>query len=360
MSKIWLNLPLLKRNMFLEEESLKPIKYELEKIIDDNKFMCSKKFSKSVLFYQEIKANNTIEGYNDNIEEVRYIIRHKTNSNDKEKRIMNLYNGYKYILNEKEINKDNLKELYSLLSKGLLTRNEINRMGEYYRLDPVYIFYSNSAYKEPDQGMDAKYIDCYMNKFFEFINQFNLGDTLTDEFIKSQIMHFYFVYIHPYYDINGRTSRTTSMWYLMNKKAYPYIIFNRAIQIHKPEYYKIIRETKKYSNITCFIDYMMKNVKSELIKESILNSINNNIHLNYKEYQTLYYILSMNSINSVKDFTYFYNLYNDKIKSKEAYEYMIQPLLNKKILLKERDTKTNMFNNNKNFIFKLNNDLYKK
>ena len=52
MSKIWLNLPLLKRDMILEEESLKPIKYELEKIIDDNKFMCSKKFSKSVLFYQ--------------------------------------------------------------------------------------------------------------------------------------------------------------------------------------------------------------------------------------------------------------------------------------------------------------------
>lgn len=359
MSRIWLNLPLLKKNMFLEKEFLKPIKYELEKIIDENKFMCSKNFSRSVLFYQEIKANNTIEGYNDNIEEVRYIIRHKTNSSDKEKRIINLYNGYKYILNEKEINKDNLKELYSLLSNGLLTKDEINRMGEYYRLDPVYIFYSSSVYKEPDQGIDSTLIDNYMGKFFEFVDQFSLGDTLTDEFIKSQIMHFYFVYIHPYYDINGRTSRTTSMWYLLNKKAYPYIIFNRAIQIHKPEYYKIIRETKKYSNITSFINYMMKNVKSELIKESILNSVNNNINLNYKEYQTLYYILSMNSNISVKDFTYFYNLYNDKIKTKEAYENMIQPLLNRKILLKDRDTKSNMYNNEKNFVFKINKDLYK-
>ena len=69
MSRIWLNLPLLKKNMFLEKEFLKPIKYELEKIIDENKFMCSKNFSRNVLFYQEIKANNTIEGYNDNIEE---------------------------------------------------------------------------------------------------------------------------------------------------------------------------------------------------------------------------------------------------------------------------------------------------
>ena len=62
----------------------------------------------------------------------------------------------------------------------------------------------------------------------------------TDIFLKSQIMHFYFVYIHPYYDINGRTARTTSMWYLLNKEAYPFIIFNRGISLNKKEYYRVL------------------------------------------------------------------------------------------------------------------------
>ena len=49
-------------------------------------------------------------------------------------------------------------------------------------------------------------------------------------------MHFYFVYIHPYFDVNGRTSRTLAMWYLLNEEAYPYIIFNRAINNNASNY----------------------------------------------------------------------------------------------------------------------------
>ena len=72
-----------------------------------------------------------------------------------------------------------------------------------------------------------------MNQLFEFINNNELEETEINKFIKSQIMHFYFVYIHPYFDVNGRTSRTVAMWYLLNNKNYPYIIFNRAIEFNK-------------------------------------------------------------------------------------------------------------------------------
>lgn len=360
MERLYLNLPMNKKKLYIIPENLKLIKETLEKTISENSFIKTKNFSNSVLFGHEIKTNNTIEGYNDNIEEVRYVIRHKNNSSTKEKRILNLYKGYKYILKENNINKDNLRELYSILSEGLLDDKEIETMGDYYRLDPVYIFYSNNIEKAPDIGLDAKKIDEYMNYFFEFVNSYKFGNSLTDEFIKSQIMHFYFVYIHPYYDINGRTSRTTSMWYLINQKAYPYIIFNRAIQINKTEYYKVIREAKQYSNATFFVKYMMDNVDRELTKESIIHSINNNVGLNYKEYQTLYYILSMNGLKSVNDFANFYNRYNDKLKNKKIYEEMILPLINKKVILSERETNKNMFGNNKNIIFKINDDLLDK
>lgn len=137
-----------------------------------------------------------------------------------------------------------------------------------------------------------------------------------DLFIKSQIIHFYFVYIHPNYDINGRTSRTTSMWYLLNNQSYPFIIFNRAIQLYKTEYYKVIREAKEYSNVTFFLKYMMDHTREELEKDYIINMIKDNCNYDIStiDYQSLHYILSMKGIKTYIDFAQFYNSQNEKRK----------------------------------------------
>ena len=67
-----------------------------------------------------------------------------------------------------------------------------------------------------------------MEYYFAFFNAPTFSQTMTDQYVKSQILHFYFVYIHPYFDVNGRTSRTMALWHLLNSQAYPYIIFNRG------------------------------------------------------------------------------------------------------------------------------------
>ena len=132
----------------------------------------------------------------------------------------------------------------------------------------VYIYYSSNLEIEPDMGLPANQLDLYMDEFFNYINSNTSLVSNTEHFIKSQIMHFQFVNIHPYYDINGRTSRTTSMWYLLNNDVYPYIIFNRGISLNKNLYYKIIRDVKQYRNVTFFLNYMLDNVKIEYkIKE---------------------------------------------------------------------------------------------
>ena len=115
-------------------------------------------------------------------------------------------------------------------------------MGDYYRNGPVYILKGICLTNDCFMGMDKDKIEYFMNQFFEFINSKDMEDSEIDIFIKSQVMHFYFVYIHPYFDVNGRTSRTVSMWYLLNNKNYPYVIFNRAISFAKSEYEKNKRE----------------------------------------------------------------------------------------------------------------------
>ncbi|MDD2435742.1 MAG: Fic family protein [Bacilli bacterium] len=366
--KVYLPLQLMgDRKLYINSDRFQILKEDLEKFLDGEKYMNSKSFSEKVLLSHEIQSNNVVEGYKDDVETVKEVINDSLEIKDpkKRQRILNLYRGYKYILEGKDINKDNLKTLYSILSEDLLEPNDLSNMGEYYRNNDVFIYFSDrldmGSEKDDlgtkyDMGIKPEYIDEYMNKLFEYIQSNNANRTPTDYYIKSQIMHFYGVYIHPYYDINGRTSRTMSMWYLLNNEVYPYVIFNRGIKLQKNKYYLVIRDVKKYCNISFFINYMLENVKVELEKEYIMHGIASSTpsKLTSLDYQTLNYILSMKGLKTVSDFTSFYNHYNDKKRQKEIFERMIVPLIDKGIIQEVRKTNNNIYGNTSNFLFELN------
>lgn len=345
----------------IRNERFKETRYELEELLDGQKHLHTKAFAKDVMFSHELKANNQIEGYSDDIELIKNIIERKFTDKDSSqaKRILNLYHGYNYILREKDITKESLKKLYSILSRDLLDYEDKIRMGEYYRNDTVYILRRGALSLEPDEGLEASKIDEFMNSYFEFLNNLNYGNNITDEYIKSQILHFYFVYIHPYFDVNGRTSRTLAMWYLLNKKAYPYIIFNRGITFKGSEYDKAILDVKKYHDISFFIDYMLKTVQAELEKEYIMQSVVNNssVYFSASDWQTLLYLLSMNGLISACGFIDTYNRFHEKKKPRFIYETMLDPLIQKGVLQIERTTKHHMFDNYANEILKINPEL---
>ncbi len=358
-NKIILPLKNNNRYFYINEDMLKEKEEELEEFILKSGKMNTLSFAKKVLLFNEVQSNNSVEGYYDDIEKIKKVVNEKKiykNSQEKDKlRIINLYEGYRYILDNKDITKETLKELNSILSKGLLDDEDYKNMGEYYRKNPVYIYYSSDVTKRPDMGLDASLIEDKMDELLDFMNNYSFDDTKTMSYLKSQILHFYFVYIHPYYDVNGRTARTTSMWYLLNNNVYPYVIFNRGIQINKNEYYKIIRETKKYSNISLFLKYMMNTVLAELEKEYIMQLIANSCSkkLETLDYQTLHYLLSIKGNITVSDFANMYNRYNDKKKVLKIEEKMILPLIEKDILIKTRETNGHLssFKNNYELAF---------
>ncbi len=335
----------------IREDRFSKTKDELEEFIHQNKHLNTKTVAKNVMFSHELKANNQVEGYFDDVRIVESIIAKKYGQSDSEqvKRILNLYHGYHYILNNRNINKDSLKKLYSILSKGLLKEEDLKRMGEYYRNAKVYILF-NGNLSNPDEGINEQRIDEFMEKYFEFLNNADYSETLTDEYIKSQILHFYFVYIHPYFDVNGRTSRTLSMWYLLNKKAYSYIIFNRGIAFQGSKYDRTIMDVKKYKDISYFIEFILQTVQAELEKEYIMEVITSstNSKLSSLDYQSLLYLLSMNGLITTADFASFYNRYNDKKHYKEIYDTMIEPLISKGIIIPTRNTNREIFNGQSN------------
>lgn len=175
----------------------------------------------------------------------------------------NLTKGYLYILGRKEINKDNVKELYDILSKDLLDEYSIENMGEYYREKDVYILDNSHSFMESyTKGMDASLVENKMNDLFEYINKDDTDD-LVEIYIKSQVIHYYMAYVHPYFDVNGRTARTTAMWYLIKENVSPFILFNRGIYKNRTEYKKAILKCT-LGDITPFIEFSLKTLKNEL------------------------------------------------------------------------------------------------
>ncbi|MEG1506888.1 MAG: Fic family protein [Bacilli bacterium] len=342
--------------LFLKPSSFVSLANELEEFLEGEKHLATKTFAKKVMFSHEIKANNQVEGYGDDIFLIKEVIKKAEGIKDSEQRqrILNLYHGYNYILKGNDINPDTLKKLYSLLSKDLLIESDAVRMGEYYRTAPVYILKGGRLDLEPDQGVDESRIEEFISKYFEFLNT-NFDGSMTDEYIKSQILHYYFVYIHPYFDVNGRTSRTLAMWYLLNNKCYPYIIFNRGIGFQGRDYDRVIEDVKKFNDLSFFISYMLRTVKIELEKEYIMQVVASyaSEKLDATDYQTLLYFLSMNGLKTVMDFSSIYNRFNDKKRVRVIFDTMIKPLLDKGIFDIERPTNKLMYNDNVNLVLKL-------
>lgn len=360
MAKEYLDLPLEKKHkLSIDYDVFGEIKEELEEFIASEEHVNNRSFAKKVMIAGEVKSNNTIEGINDNILLIEEVIKDALEIKDEKirKRIINLYKGYKYILTHKTIDQEHLHTLYGILSSDLLEQSDKSRMGILYRTAPVYILKNGRLDTELDEGLPASLIEKYMDYYFAFAKE-KLSDssTLTDHFIKSQIMHFYFVYIHPYFDVNGRTSRTLSMWYLLNNSAYPYIIFNRAITFDSSHYDKAIIDTKNFADISFFIKYMMVNVKKELEKEHIMHQIAeySPTKLDSIDYQTLIYFLSMNGEINVLNFVSMYHRFNDHNSVKDIYAQMIDPLIQKGIIEVYRTTSKQMFDGFPNEVLRLN------
>lgn len=348
-----------KLHLYVKKERLLEIQNDLKTFTSDITYFNKNSFVKDALFPYEVKSNNLIEGYNEDISEVIKIINNPNISQkqlDAEyQRIFNLYKGYNYILNKPILNEENLEYLYSILSKNILDKDDLLEENSRYRKNVGHIYYSSNLAVLPDETINPEKIEFLMDNLFKYINTSNDNLSKEELFFKSQIIHFYFVYIHPYYDINGRTSRTLSLWFLNNSDVSPYVLFNRFIPYDKKNYYKIIRETKYHRNITPFLEFISKGTRNELEKDYIITNLINNskYEIDPVKKQLLHYILSNKGNNTLLDITNFYNRFNPK-KSYKLIDKELNQLFDGNILIKGNNTSKNIVNN---YHFYINDEL---
>ena len=344
------NLDLERGKIYFNQDVTSPLEEEILKFIQGESYLETDEFVKKVMLRREIKTNNLIEGIRDDLSFIDNVIE-SSSPKYEDKRILNLYKGYRYILENPDINKENLSNLYSILSDGLLKSSDLKAMGDYYRSEPVLI-YSKKNSENFFTGVSVDELDSYMDKFFDYVNG---QDDNVSKFIKSQIMHFYFVYIHPYFDVNGRCARTISMWYLLNNCEYPFIIFNRAISLSRREYIKNIILSRD-GNVTPFLKYMLESVKDEFEKEYIINNmvVNSGYKLSKEEYETLCYFLSLKGEVTIKDFSTIYNRFNNHTSIDIIINNKLKPLVEKGIIVLKEETNSYIGKDIKNRVLSLN------
>lgn len=165
--------------------------------------------------------------------------------------IKNMLDAIVFIIDEKpEFNKNNLLKLYNILSKDSLPESKKLKKDAYYRHDKVYV--------GGFEGADFELLDEYMDSLFEFANNQNYIKKLHS--LLPFICHYYILYLHPYFDFNGRTARMVSFWlnYIYDIADAPYFM-SEAINETKKDYYKALANTRLANNdLTYFLGYLLE------------------------------------------------------------------------------------------------------
>ena len=210
-----------------------------------------------ILIFSEVEGSLEIEGVKTSKKKIEEVMRKQEGLDTKGQIVMNMKNGIDYIFNH-DITEENLHELYLILSFNSLADDEKIENG-YYRSKDVDII---GKYGEvSDHGVDAGFLSAWMGDFISFIQKSMLSlHPLT--YLMPHIIHYYMLYLHPYYDFNGRTARALSYWYILKC---PFIqeklpVFSEAINYNsatKILYYRAIESSREDGNdLTYFFDYL--------------------------------------------------------------------------------------------------------
>lgn len=115
-----------------------------------------------------------------------------------------------------------------------------------------------------------------MKSLFQFMID---NDNEIHPLILSSIFHYYFVYIHPFSDGNGRMARFwVSLILTKWNPKFEYIPIEEEIYLNQQKYYDSIAQCHVNGNVNVFIDFMLMCINSSL--EKITQKTTQKIKLN--------------------------------------------------------------------------------
>ncbi|OQB39947.1 MAG: Adenosine monophosphate-protein transferase SoFic [candidate division CPR1 bacterium ADurb.Bin160] len=212
-------------------------------------------------FYSSI-----IEGAHTTKQRTKEMVENKVMPKTKdEKMVLNNYHALMYILENlhKEIDEKTILDIYEIVKKDTLEEENISKG---YRDGQNYVSSMEQIIYNPPEAEEVKWM---MSDLIQFIN--NDDDKRIHTIIKALVIHFYFVYIHPFYDGNGRTARALTYMYLL-KNGYQFFKFfsiSSILKEYRTKYYKSIKNVEDYDNdVTYFILFNLEILEKSIRKVS--------------------------------------------------------------------------------------------
>jgi len=240
--------------------------YEIDSSGKDSLYRVVKKEIENELIkdslIEEALYSSVIEGAFSTMKRLRELVgkeRIPTDINDQ--MVLNNYRAMQFILQEKhkELSVDFILKLHEIVTEKTLFEDEA--YAARFRDDIVYVKDKRRdivIYTPPP----AEQIEPAMKQLVEWVNE-KKDTRFIHPIIKATFIHFYFVYIHPFFDGNGRTARAL-FYYFMIKNGYEffkYFSISAVVQKTKIQYYKTIKDVEDCNaDTTYFLVYMTKTI----------------------------------------------------------------------------------------------------
>ena len=227
----------------------------------------------------ELYKTNKIEGIETVKSEIHSSLKDDRTSSKKSNKLDGIIKKYKDIMEnnfedtEHIDNPSSFRKIYDEMFEDFEKSGNYKLDGKYFRKDIVKVI--NGLGNTIHIGVNGEEaIEKNIDSLIEFMNIKDIPFL-----VKASIVHFFFEYIHPFYDGNGRFGRYLLSLYLARKlDNLTAFSVSYSISRNLDDYYKSfveVEDVNNYGEITFFVENILKTIKNgqEMIIELLNDSV---------------------------------------------------------------------------------------
>ena len=268
---------------------------------------------------EEAIFSSQIEGANTSRKLAKKMLLDKQKPTDSSQQmIVNNYNAMQEIQGKyknEDLSLEIIKELHITLTHNDKNIDE-DKKG-FFRTDADQIVVGGD--RDNQYNYEAPTLEFVVTEINNLINFANDKKDNLNPIIKAIMLHFWFAYLHPFVDGNGRLSRSLFYWFLSknNLEMFSFYPISRAIKRSKNQYFDAYIYTEQDDNdLNYFIDYNLNKIlqakemfedyfqrKEKEKKSALKKSTTKNKDLNPRQKKLLQNLNKNISFITLKDYT---------------------------------------------------------
>ena len=227
----------------------------------------------------ELYKTNKIEGIESSKSQIYSSLKENGKLNKKENKLDGIIKKYKDIMENNFEDTEHIdslssfRKIYDEMFEDFEKSGNYKLDGKYFRKDTVKVI--NGLGNIIHIGVNGEEaIEKNIEGLIRFMNRKDIPFL-----IKASISHFFFEYIHPFYDGNGRFGRYLLSLYLARKlDTLTAFSVSYSISRNLDDYYKLfieVEDVNNYGEITFFVENILKTIKNgqEMIIELLNDSV---------------------------------------------------------------------------------------